>query len=197
MRDHHSSLTTYGLYQQQRISTGRLKMSARNLVVLVVGAGLAIGVAACDTNADTDAARATTTAAPATSATSAPATSATSAPATSATSAPTASPAASGAGAAKSACPVTEAELQATVKKKTGNGTSSKSSFTKIECYKNYAIATEQHRNSDEQYAVFEYASGSWSFLGSSSADVCDGGVPVDVIKHFRAARYGACLLPQ
>lgn len=176
-------------------------MSARNLALLAAGASLAISVAACDS--DTDTARVTPTA---TSATATPAASpATSAPAASpatsppaagpATSVPADSPAGLAGGAAKPSCPVTEAELQAAVKRKWKGEKSltPESDLVKIVCYQNYAIATEPESVSDEQYVIFKYVSGSWSLKGYSSADICDGGVPADVIKRFRRAHYGAC----
>jgi len=152
-------------------------MSARNLAVLVTGVSIALGAAACGTDADTGAA-------PAAAAASAP-------------SAPGAVPTASTPTAAPSACPVTEADLKGAVKEKTDNGVSTESKFTKIVCYKNWAVATiPEESKSDEGYAVFKYDS-DWSLVsGGATGDLCQGipgGVPADVVKHFRSAHYGAC----
>ena len=152
-------------------------MPARNLAVLVTGVSIALGAAACGTDADTGAV-------PAAAATSAP-----SPPgAVSTTSAPTA---------ATSACPVTEADLKGAVKEKTDNGVSSESKFARIVCYKNWAVATiPEDSKSDEAYAVFKYDS-AWSLVsGGATGDICQGipgGVPADVVKRFRSAHYGAC----
>ena len=43
-----------------------------------------------------------------------------------------------------------------------------------------------------EAYAVFKYASSTWSVVSKGSAEICPG-APAEVVKHFRAARYGAC----
>jgi hypothetical protein len=179
-------------------------MSTGKFALLFAGAGLALGLAACGTHSNSGAAAGATGAPTATSSvpatSSAPATN--SAPATS--SAPTTSsrPATSSAPATRpvpgkattaSACPVTEAELQATVKRKTDNGVSSKSRFTKIVCYKGYAAATvPENSRSDEQYAVFKHVSAGWRPMTVASADICRH-VPADVVKHFRSAHYGAC----
>jgi len=165
-------------------------MSTRKCAVLFAGAGLAFGLAACGTHSNSGAA-AGATGAP-TAATSAPATAATSAPATAATSAPATAPAPVKATIGKP-CPVTEADLRAAVTVKTDNGVSSKSRFTKIACYRNYAVATvPESSRSDEQYAVFKYDSAGWGLVTVASGDICQG-VPADVVKRFRSAHYGAC----
>jgi len=157
-------------------------MSTRKCAVLFAGAGLAFGLAACGTHSNSGGAA---------GATGAP-TAATSAPATAATSAPATAPAPVKATIGKP-CPVTEADLRAAVTVKTDNGVSSKSRFTKIACYRNYAVATvPESSRSDEQYAVFKYDSAGWGLVTVASGDICQG-VPADVVKRFRSAHYGAC----
>ena len=67
------------------------------------------------------------------------------------------------------------------------------STFTKIVCFRGYAATTVPERSdSDESYVVCKHAAGAWSVLSSGTAGICPG-VPDDVVRHFRAARYGAC----
>ena len=108
-----------------------------------------------------------------------------------ATSAPTTRPPASPVKAKP--CPVSNRTLQKALKAKPNDGVFPDSTFTKIVCFEGYAATTVPERsNSDESYVVWKYTSGSWAVLSSGTADICPG-VPADVIKHFRSARYGAC----
>ncbi|MBU2667912.1 hypothetical protein KOI35_30815 [Actinoplanes bogorensis] len=105
------------------------------------------------------------------------------------TTAPTTRPPASPAG----PCPVTNKTLQKALAAHPDDGVFPDSTFTKIVCFEGYAATTVPERsNSDESYVVWKHASGSWTVLSSGTADICPG-VPADVIKHFRSARYGAC----
>lgn len=152
-------------------------MSVRNLALLVTGAGLVLGAAACGTDA-------VPASAPVAAATTAPA------PGPSAA-APAPSPSAA---AEQASCPATEADLKGAVKEKLDNGVSATSTFKRIECYQDYAIATVAGTaESDEQDAVFKVTSGEWAIISAGTAQICGDAVPADVVKRFQDARYGAC----
>ncbi|GAB2608272.1 hypothetical protein Aab01nite_61270 [Paractinoplanes abujensis] len=135
----------------------------------------------------------------------APATSTTSAGAGAAPTTPPATTATSPAGATSApptsrpparpakACPVTNAGLQKALRTNPDDGVFPGSTFTKIVCFQDYAATTVPERsNSDESYVVWKHTAGTWRVLSSGTADICPG-VPADVVRHFRAARYGAC----
>jgi hypothetical protein len=152
-------------------------MSVRNLALVVVAGGLVLGAAACGTDA-----------VPA----SAPVAAATTAPAPGPSAAvPAPSPSAA---AQQASCPASEADLKGAVKEKLDNGVSPASTFKRIECYQDHAIATVAGTSeSDEQYAVFTATSGEWAIVAAGTAQLCGDVVPADVVKRFQDARYGAC----
>jgi hypothetical protein len=169
------------------------------LAVATTSAAAALLLAGCSGNVERVGGSAAPAVAPSPSATTATtpaaATPSTAGSTTTATSAPTTRPA-SPTRTAKAACPVTNAELQKALKANPDDGVFPDSTFTKIVCYRGYAATTVPERsNSDESYVVWKHASGTWTVISSGTADICPG-VPADVVKHFRAARYGACGRP-
>jgi hypothetical protein len=144
-------------------------MSARNLVVLVAGAGLALGVAACSNDTKTGAAPATTT-------------TAASAPASPATSAPAAKPASS---VASSSCPVSAATLEEALTKQAPKGLAG-AKLSEIKCYQGYAFgSTPDGPVADGEQILFKFESGAWKYVGGGSGGYCTSDLPADVEKHF------------
>ncbi|MBL7253344.1 hypothetical protein [Paractinoplanes lichenicola] len=160
---------------------------------LVVGAAAVVVLSGCSGGVERVDGVAAPVAAPATSAPAATAT--TTPPATTATSPASAisAPTRRTSKPTAKACPVTNAQLQKALRAKPDDGVFPDSTFTKIVCFEGYAATTVPERsNSDESYVVWKHSAGSWSVLSSGTADICPG-VPADVVRHFRAARYGAC----
>ncbi|WIN00406.1 hypothetical protein ACTOB_004110 [Actinoplanes oblitus] len=170
-------------------------MSARNLFVLVAGAGLALGVAACDNNAKATAPTATSTAAAKPAATTAAAkpaattasakpagTKATTTPTAKATTKATTEPASTD---AMSACPVSEKTLLAALRKRDPKG-SLGASLSDIKCYRGYAFgSTPSGPVADGEQILFQYKSGSWVYVSGGSGGYCDHDLPAGVEKHF------------
>jgi hypothetical protein len=148
-------------------------MFARNLIVLVAGAGLSLGVAACSDDMQAGSAPPATTAAT---------TAAASAPANPAVSAPAAKPVSS---VASSSCPVSAATLGEALKKQAPKGLGG-AKLSQIKCYQGYAFgSTPDGPVADGEQILFKFTSGSWTYVGGGSGGYCTSDLPADVEKHF------------
>ena len=159
-------------------------MSVRLVSVVVLGAVLTAGLAACAGQGAETPTAAPTTAATTTTATTPPA----SKPATE----PSAKPVKRRTTPAMmDACPVSEAALLKVMKDKRGTlrkGTT----ITKIKCFQRFAISVRQSPGADGEVEVYRYAAGTWTYFVGGSAEYCVG-VPADVTKHFRTVGYEGC----
>jgi hypothetical protein len=160
-------------------------MLVRSFALITLGAGLAVGIAACGADSDpgTGAAQSFR---PPTAASSAAASPAVSSPAAAAASKPTAATP-SGTG-----CPVTEARLMAAWKEKVSATPRKGMTLTRIRCHDGYAITVNTVPRFDTEIEVFRYTSGSWRYFTGGSGGYCEG-VPADVTKRFRGMGYPGC----
>jgi hypothetical protein len=163
----------------------------RTLSILTLGAGLVLSAAACSDTGGTSAAGAPT-------ATTAPA-------ATIAAAAPTATAAPSATASAiaptSQVCPVTAAKLLATMKADKAGASDLKRGATlgKPECYAGHVLVTETSVKGsngkplgDDEIAMFKFESGSWKYLGSATAEFCEGMPPL-TRDHFERVFPSGC----
>lgn len=156
-------------------------MLTRTLSILTLGAGLVLTSAACSDTDGTSAAGTPTAAAP----------TATAAPSTTASTIAT-----TGRG-----CPVTAATLLAAMKADKVGASELKRGATlgKPECYAGYVLVTQTSTKGsngkpagDDAIGMFKFESTSWKYLGSATAEFCEG-MPATTREHFESVFPSGC----
>ncbi|MEV6492759.1 hypothetical protein AB0M20_29685 [Actinoplanes sp. NPDC051633] len=165
-------------------------MSARTLSILVLGAALTAGLAACGSDARP--------AAPVQSAPSSPIPSSSPISSSPAPSAPVQSapvqsppvetePVSKQAGRPAEGCPVDETTLLTVM----GREDDPKSQLRGIVCHRDYAIAGLYTPGFTGEVATFRHGDGAWHHFTAGSGRLCEG-LPADVAKRFRS-RWSGC----